>query len=59
MIALLSLISGFVSPYIGSIIGYFQSKQDNAHELAMQIESNNAVRDTTFMRDRPAWPSSM
>jgi hypothetical protein len=45
MLAILSLLSGFVSPWIGDLIKLFQKRQDNAHELAMLQESNRSTRE--------------
>lgn len=45
MIAILSLIAGFVSPWISDVFKIFQSKQENAHELAMLRESNKSARE--------------
>lgn len=45
MFGLLTLLGGFISPFVGDIIKLFQTKQDYAHELAMAQESNRAQRD--------------
>src|SRR3990167_4353434 len=45
MLAILSLVSGFVSPWIGDMFGMFKAKQQNAHELAMLVESNKSARE--------------
>lgn len=49
MMAIISLFTGFLSPFLGPAIGqalnYFQKKQDNLHELEMLKESNNGARE--------------
>lgn len=45
MLGILSLISGFVSPWIGDLFGLLKARQQNAHELLMLKESNKSARE--------------
>jgi hypothetical protein len=45
IVGLISAIAGFLSPFIGPVFDHFKAKQNNAHQLAMLKESNNAKRD--------------
>ena len=45
IVGLISAIAGFFSPFIGPVFDHFKAKQNNAHQLAMLKESNNAKRD--------------
>ena len=43
---MIAALLGFASPFLSDIFKFFTKRQENAHELAMLIESNRAVRDT-------------
>lgn len=45
MLGILSLVTGFLSPFIGDVFKFFTARQQNAHELAMLQESNKSARE--------------